>query len=292
MGNVMKVSGFTFVRNGHSLGFPFIESIRSILPICDEFIVNVGASDDDTLARVKAINDPKIKIIETTWNMHMQSKGYLYGEQKMIAQFACTGDWAFYLEADEVVHEQDLPKIVAAMHQHLDDKNVEALAFRYVHLYGNINTYAWSPLWYRVAPRIIKTSVRSFAPDGLYWVVLDQHNKKGRYPKAALVKEATMYHYGWVRPESKMTEKYAQVAPLWAGNARKIVYAAIDPQTLLPFKGNHPKVVEGVFSSETGVFHSDPDHVLTRRERKHRWMMKVERWFGIEFGNKHCRLIK
>jgi hypothetical protein len=67
---------------------------------------------------------PKIRIIPTQWNERIQPdysvKGFVYGQQKSIALFNCTGDWAFYLEADEVVHENDLPKIRAAMERHLD----------------------------------------------------------------------------------------------------------------------------------------------------------------------------
>ena len=35
----MKVSGFTFLRNAQKLGYPFAQSIRSILPIVDEFVI-------------------------------------------------------------------------------------------------------------------------------------------------------------------------------------------------------------------------------------------------------------
>ena len=205
----MKVSGFTFIKNGEILGYPFIESIKSILPIVDEFVVNVGESEDNTLELVKQIDDPKIRIIESKWNDSMKDRGYVYGQQKMIAQFNCTGDWAFYLEGDEVVHEDDLPNIKAAMLKHLNDDDVEALIFDYYHFYGNASTYLWSPGWYRRAPRIIKNSIRSYAPDGLFWVVLDK-NKVGRYPKAALT-NAKMYHYGWVRSEEQMNLKSEKV---------------------------------------------------------------------------------
>ena len=98
---------------------------------------------------LRAIGDPKIRIIPTTWNENLQPgysiKGFVYGQQKSIALYNCTGDWAFYLEADEVVHENDLPKIRAAMEKHLADERVEALAFDYLHFYGNANTIAWSP---------------------------------------------------------------------------------------------------------------------------------------------------
>ena len=116
----------------------------------------------------------------------MREKGYVYGQQKMVAQFNCTGDWAFYIEADEVVHENDLETIKAVCKTHLNNPNVEALVFDYLHFYGNKNTYLHSPGWYKRAPRIIKTNVRSYAPDGLFWLVLEK-NKVGRYPKAALI---------------------------------------------------------------------------------------------------------
>ena len=65
----MKISGFSFVRNGISLYYPIVESIKSILPIVDEFIVAVGKSSDgdDTRERIAAIKNPKVKIIDTIW---------------------------------------------------------------------------------------------------------------------------------------------------------------------------------------------------------------------------------
>ena len=100
----MKVSAFTFIKNGQILGYPFLQSIQSVLPIVDEFVINVGKSEDDTLDLVKSISSPKIRVIESNWNENMQDRGYVYGQQKMIAQFNCVGDWAFYIEGDEIYH--------------------------------------------------------------------------------------------------------------------------------------------------------------------------------------------
>jgi len=179
----MKISAFTFIKNGQILGYPFIQSIQSILPIVDEFIINVGKSEDATLELIKNIKDNKIRIIESNWCNSMKDRGYVYGQQKMIAQFNCTGDWAFYIEGDEIYHENDLEKIKNAMKVHLNDFRVEALAFNFIHFYGNANSCLNSPGWYRSEVRIIKTSIRSYAPDGLFWLILDS-NKKGRYPRA------------------------------------------------------------------------------------------------------------
>ena len=133
----MKISGFTFIRNGTILGYPFIESINSILPICDEFIIAVGPSEDDTLTLLKKIKSKKIKIIQTQWNENMKDRGFVYAQQKMIAQFNCSGDWAFYLEGDEVVHQDDLKIIKKAMKNSLNNFKIESLVFDYIHFFGN-----------------------------------------------------------------------------------------------------------------------------------------------------------
>ena len=148
----MKVSAFTFIKNGQILGYPFVESIQSILTIVDEFVINVGESEDDTLLMIQSIHSSKIRIIKSKWNDTMQERGFVYGQQKMIAQYNCTGDWAFYVEGDEVYHENDLEQIRESMIIHLDDPNVEALAFDFYHFYGNANSYLDSPGWYRSEP--------------------------------------------------------------------------------------------------------------------------------------------
>ena len=51
----MNVSAFTFIKNGQILGYPFVQSIKSILTIVDEFVINVGQSEDDTLSMIKSI---------------------------------------------------------------------------------------------------------------------------------------------------------------------------------------------------------------------------------------------
>lgn len=291
----MKVSGFTFLRNGQKLGYPFVESIRSILPIVDEFIIALGPCEDRTEEMVRAIGDPKIRIIPTQWNQRIRSdysiKGFLYGQQKSIALFNCTGDWAFYLEGDEVLHENDLPKIQQAMERHLEDTRVESLIFDYVHFYGNANTYAWSPRWYRTAPRILRNTIPVWAPKGLFFIVLETQ-KKGRYPRAAHA-GATIYHYGWVKTETQLNERRQSVGKNWSNEpVPKVVYAAIDPQTLRPFTGAHPKVMKDWLPVADGLFQADPNHRLSFREKKHRFMLKIEQWFGVKFRKRHYTLVR
>ncbi len=286
----MTISAFTFIKNGEILGYPFIQSIKSILPIVDEFVINVGDSEDNTLELIQAINDPKIIIIQSKWNDKMSDRGYVYGQQKMIAQFNCTSDWAFYLEGDEVIHEEDLDKIKATCEKYVDDKEVEAITFDYFHFYGNTNSYLDSPAWYRREARIIKNSVRSYAPDGLFWLVLKK-NKIGRYPNA-VHSGANMYHYGWVRSEEQMNLKSQKVQKYWNKKHKAIDYKEIDQQIIKEFKGTHPAIVNDWIPSTKGLFQANPNYKLTRKEKKHRIMIKLENLFGLELSKKHYKLVK
>jgi hypothetical protein len=72
----MKICGFTFVRNAVKYDYPIIESITSILPIVEEFIVSVGNCDDGTLQLIESINSPKIKIVHSIWDdLHKEGGG-------------------------------------------------------------------------------------------------------------------------------------------------------------------------------------------------------------------------
>ena len=287
----VSISGFSFIRNGASLGFPFIESIRSLLPLVDELVIAVGRSDDDTLARIQALGEPKIRIIETVWNEHMGDRGFVYAQQKMIAQYACTGQWAFYLEGDEVLHEGELAAIRASVERHHDNPTVEALVFDYKHFYGTPGYVSVSPGWYRRECRLIRNTIRTYAPDGQYWLVMQQH-KKPRNPRGALA-GAHIYHYGWVRKATQMQAKLDQVAKYWKGSTpMQIDYANFDPQAVTPFIGTHPAVMAHWIAHEAEqslVF--NPDYKLTSKERKYRLSRRIEQLTGLDFSRKHFTLV-
>jgi len=285
----MKISAFTFIKNGQILGYPFLQSIQSILPIVDEFIVNVGNSEDDTLEMIHSIKDKKIRVIESNWNEEMQNRGYVYGQQKMISQFNCTGDWAFYVEADEVYHENDLEKIKKSMEIHFHDSKVEALVFDFYHFYGNANSVIDSPGWYRSEARIIKNSIRSYAPDGLFWLVLDS-NKKGRYPRAKKI-GVPCYHYGWVRTEEQMNLKSSMVQKYWSGQPVKIDYSQMDKSIIKEFKGSHPHIMKDWLPAGNKIFKTSSNYKPTSKQKKHQILIKVENFFGVDFSKKHYKLV-
>src|SRR5664279_5380666 len=135
----MKISGFTMGKNVSKLYYPIKASIMSILPIVDEFIVVLGDSDVDDFTRkeIEGIADPKIRIIDTVWDIEKYPRGMEHAHQTDIAKSYCSGDWLFYLQADEVVHEKDLHAIKSRCEELLNDKSVEGLLFDYYHFWGD-----------------------------------------------------------------------------------------------------------------------------------------------------------
>jgi glycosyltransferase involved in cell wall biosynthesis len=285
-----SISGFTFLRNAVELGFPFEQSIRSLLPLVDEFVIAVGVSADETLERVHAIGDAKIRVIPTRWNERMSHRGFVYAQQKMIAQYACTGDWAFYLEGDEVLHEGELNRIAQSVQCHHGNPQVEALVFDYYHFFGSPEIIATGPSWYRRECRLIRNTIRTYAPDGQYWLVTENH-KRGRNPRAALA-NAHVYHYGWIRQSDKMQKKMDQVSRYWSHEPPKIRYSQVDARMLSAFKGSHPQIMQDWIESEAERdFMVDPNYKLTRRDQRLRLKLAIERLTGLDLSRKHFKLV-
>ena len=153
----MKVSGFTVIRNAITYDYPIVEAILSILPLCDEVIVAVGNSDDDTLQLIQNI-DPKIRIIETIWDDTLREGGRVLAVEtdKAFAAISNDSDWAFYIQGDEVIHEKYHTTIIAAMNKYKDDLKVEGLLFNYKHFYGSYDYVGSSLSWYLDEIRIVR----------------------------------------------------------------------------------------------------------------------------------------
>jgi glycosyltransferase involved in cell wall biosynthesis len=131
----VKVSGFTFIRNAIKLDYPIVEAIQSILPLCNEVIVAVGNSEDDTLELIQSIDPSKIRIIQTTWDDSLRENGAVLADEtnKAFQAISPDSDWAFYIQGDEVIHEGDYAEIRAKMELYVNDLEVDGLLFAYQH---------------------------------------------------------------------------------------------------------------------------------------------------------------
>ena len=253
----MKVSGFTFVRNAIKYDYPVVESIRSVLPICDEFIVAVGNSEDDTRNLVLSIGDPKIRIIDTIWDDSLREGGRVLAMEtdKAFGAIAPDTSWAIYIQADEVVHEKYLPVIRAAMEKWEHDQQVEGLVFDYLHFWGSYQYTGDSRKWYRREVRVIRNDklVRSY---------LDAQGfrKNGRKLDVAHV-EASVFHYGWVKPTAAQQAKQQSFHRYWHSDQwiEKTVpktdafdYSGMN--FLMPFSGSHPQVMRSRIARQNWDF--------------------------------------
>ncbi len=247
----MKVSGFTFCRNVVKYDYPVVESIRSILPIVDEFIVNVGRCEDGTLELIRSIGDPKIRIIESVWDESLKKGGLIYSQQTNIALAQCAGDWAVYVQGDEVIHEQDLPALTRAMEANLDNRSVRGLLFRYLHFMGDY--WSLNPWFYHRAVRVIRNSgeIESCGDAvGFHLKATSQYLQSG--PKEWLADSgARMFHYGWVKePKTMLAKKREQVTVytdrLSPADERQIAsedWIFEEYDILKNFTGAHPAVM-------------------------------------------------
>jgi glycosyltransferase involved in cell wall biosynthesis len=241
----MRVSGFSLARNAVEYGYPIVEAITSVLPLCDEFIVNIGNSTDGTLELVRSINSPCLRILEREWDLSLRQGGQLISVETNHAFAACSGDWCFYLQADEVIHEKYLPVVRSAMEAHLGDASVEALQFRYKHFYGSYDYFQDNNRrWYTKECRVIRRddNIVSWG-DGM-----DFRHRDGSRLRFRRI-PAEIYHYGWVRPPQTMVTKQKAF--------RKLYYSEAEldndelPEDLYTDRGNlrrftetHPAVMQ------------------------------------------------
>jgi hypothetical protein len=212
----MKISGFTIAKNAARLYYPVKQSIQSILPIVDEFIVVLGDSDpgDETEKEITSIQSDKIKIIRTNWDVNRFPNGMEYARQTDIGKQACSGDWLFYLQCDEVVHEKYLHYIRHCCEQYLHNPVVEGFLFKYKHFWGDYEHYVLSHAWYSKEIRIIRNDpqIHSWRDAQSFRRIPDfdgvSYYQRENTSKLKVISiDAQVYHYGFVRPPHLMQMK-------------------------------------------------------------------------------------
>lgn len=281
----MKVSGFTIARNAVKFDYPVVEAITSILPLCDEFIVNVGKCEDGTLELIRSIGSDKIRIVDSVWDDTLREGGRLLAVEtnKAFDAIAADSTWAFYIQADEVLHERYLGVVREGMEAHKYNAQVEGLLFNYTHFYGSYDYVGNSRRWYRNEVRVIRNDkqIRSYR-DAMGF---RKNNEKLKVKPL----DAWMYHYGWVKPPRAQQEKQKSFHKMWhddksagrmAGAAEEFDYTQIDSLDL--FKGTHPAVMQKRIAEKNWQFHFDTSKI--RLSLKDRLLMQVEKRTGWRPG--------
>ena len=289
----MKISGFTIVRNAVRFDYPVIESIASALPVCDEFLVAVGKSNDGTLEQIQSIASPKIRILESEWDDSLRQGGKVLAQEtdKAFRHLSPDTDWALYLQADEILHEDDHSTLRSNLEKHLGNPRVEGLLFDYFHFYGSYDYIGDSRRWYRREVRIVRNDpgIQSFRDA--------QGFRKNEKLLNVKLSGARVYHYGWVRKPEIQMERQRQFHRLWHDDdwlekhlppAESFDYHGID--SLARFNGTHPAVMKDRINRINWEFAFDP----TRKNFgwKASLLHSIERWTGWRpFEYRNYRLI-
>lgn len=254
----MTISGFTFLRNAHKLYYPIEESILSILDIVDEFVIALGDgdADDTSLEIIQKLNSSKIKIVNTVWDLKKYPNGAEYAHQTDIAKAHCTGNWLFYLQGDEVIHDEDKGEILHACNQYLERTEIEGFVFNYLHFFGDYDHYFSDHCWYKKEIRIIRNlpEIHSWRDAQSFRFVneiekFDYHKSVGTRKLNCIALKARIFHYGWVRPPHLMKKKNDNVMKnynnvLWKEYNEVFDYGRMDYCKI--FEKTHPKIMQKV----------------------------------------------
>lgn len=290
----MFVSGFTIIRNAIQYDYPVTEAIRSVLPLMDEFVVAVGRSEDDTRAMIEGIGSDKIRIIDTVWDDALREGGKVLADEtnKALDAVSKEADWAFYIQADECLHEHTHIKVNRAMEEFKDDPEVEGLLFDYVHFYGSYDYVGISPRWYRREVRVVRPhsgtrsyrDAQGFRKDG----------EKLKVKKCGGV----IHHYGWVKHPKHQQMKQQSFNKMWhddqwmqenVPDVDEFDYSEVD--ALEEFRGVHPQVMQDRIDKMNWKFSFDPTmNKLSFKHRLKRFVYRVTGWIPGEYKN--YRLLK
>jgi hypothetical protein len=286
----MKVTGFTIIRNAIKYDYPVVEAITSVLPVCDEFLVSVGNSDDGTMELIKSINSPKLKIMQSVWDDSLREGGKLLSIEtnKCFDAIDPSSDWCFYIQSDEVLHEKYHEAVRKGMERFKNDKNVDGLLFKYTHFYGAYTYVGNSRNWYRKEIRIIRNdkNIRSYKDAQGF-----RKNDDSKLNVKAI--HAFIFHYGWVKPPKAQQAKQENFHKMWHDDewmkkniavVDEFDYSRID--SLEEFKDTHPKVMQTRVARQNWNFKFDPSKInLSIKNRLLMFIEKLTGWLPGEYKN-------
>jgi len=291
----MKVSGFAIARNVVKADYPIGEALKSIAPLCDEIVVAVGNSDDQTRDYILDLGLKQLKIIDTVWDDELREGGRVLADEtnKALSATDPKSDWCFYIQADECIHEDDIERIRNTMQEYVNNESVDALLFDYRHFYGSYDYIGDSRKWYRKEIRIVRQGreIKSWKDAQGF---RSKNNEKLRVASTG----ARIFHYGWVKHPKHQQIKQKQFHRLWhddsklekmVTNKEEFDYSTID--SLQKFQETHPQLMKERINAQNWKFDFDPSR--KNFTLKTWFLYYFEKITGIRIGEyKNYKLIK
>lgn len=264
--SIPPLSAFSIVRNAELLEYPIQAAIRSALPVCAEVVVSLGRSEDATADLVRAVADPRVRILEREWTETRGNRMRELAVETNAALDSCRHDWALYLQADEVLHEDDYPALRSALARAAADPRVEGLLFDYLHFEGSPVWELWGRRRYRHEVRVVRRSagVRSVSDAQGFRVF--PGSRRPRVVRAG----ARIFHYGYLKSLESLERKRRFFARAAGAPEEGAAFRFRRWSGLRRFEGTHPAVVRPWIEAREWPF--DPERAalppLDRRTLK------------------------
>lgn len=244
--------------------FPFKELLLSINDLADEVVILNCDSDEKVIygdSQVDIIIDevqkkydfkPKLKIYYLPWQEHMMKNMEMLAKTAAISQCSC--DYVLLLDADEIIHEEDIPKI-----KRLVELDKGSYSFRTIHFYKDYESVIDSNKteFYNHRPKLFRNFEGTF--DGYQSWCCTEYGTCGleteytadlvtwdyiSLTKLANKTKVNIYHYGWVRPDDVMLHKQNTIDNRYHRNFSNRSSWNWDMSVVKAFEGTHPKVMK------------------------------------------------
>jgi len=297
----MKISGFTYVRNGFTYGYPFLASISSLLPLVDELVVVVGDSTDGTREAVAGLREARIAIVDSVWDDASRASGKIFAQQANLGIGRITGDWAIHLQVDEVLHESAKPRLLDFIARADRADGVDGLLLPFYHFWGDFNHI-------RATRRTHRYEIRAFKNDGHVFSYKDSQGfrkyaslkayQSGAAGTKLRVYDAgvPVYHYSYARHPKLMKKKANYFHRFWHDDTwlaahtdeRDFDFNAVD--RLQRFSGEHPVFMKETIAAKDWEFTYDPSR--SNMSARNRALELLEQLTGRRWGEyRNYRLV-
>jgi hypothetical protein len=193
----MKIYGFSYIRNGESIGYPYFEAFQCMAEFCDHSYIAVGDSTDGT--REKLASLAKVTLIDTIWEEKMRVDGAIFSQQANLALAEVRKNhkvgWALHLQADQILCQKDFSKLREDF-ETAERSGADGLSMRFIHFWQTPEKIAHSKRWFPQTINAVKVDSKGIS--------VGDSQSLGNCTKV-FDSDITVFHYGHA-----LGDKYAE----------------------------------------------------------------------------------
>lgn len=232
------LTGITLVRQANRLGYPWKQCVKALTDLCDQVIINVDIhSDDGMLDDLKKLTSKNHQFYLSVWDMKNTGDGRMLANEANKTLPEVTSDWVIYLQADEMIHQQDMH----SLRLYLDTlpSNTTQVELLRTYFWKDLNSRA--PQYEIYLGRIFRKGTHTVGGDGMYL-----NRLKGEIIRSPY----WIYHYSRMGPEEKVAARVKNLDQLFHDDVSVTkTFSYNEEPVLIPYTGTHPDGIEEFYRS-------------------------------------------